>query len=231
MLWPYYVLACLRLRGGRKEHWGFHWGVYKGAPVRPGIPALEELAAWACRLNTHVFCATTLWHDKVWVKADRGEPKCKSFNTPDIPALSTRIKNKRAGTGKHVLTANLLLVWIDVLFSFWQPHVFYHLRSSRWLVCKIKPQHSSCLMHLFTWTHKNQSACHSSAVCHKALCFFFTFAEGCWSLSPGWREPEMEASKQGQKLYHRLRKAFNRLCISPMIKPPSHSSPHFYHVL
>lgn len=44
------------------------------------------------------------------MKADHREPVCKSFNTPDIPALSSGIKNKRTETGKHVLTASLLLV-------------------------------------------------------------------------------------------------------------------------
>lgn len=122
----------------------------------------------------HVFCATTLWHDKVWVKGDHGEPMCKSFNTPDIPALSSGIKNKRARTGKHVLTANLLLVWIDVLFSFWQPHVFHHLRSCRWLIYKIKPEQSSSLIYFFHTNTKNQSPV-IPAQCFRSFVVFTKF--------------------------------------------------------
>lgn len=50
------------------------------------------------------------------MKADHGEPLCKSFNTPDVPALSSGIKNKRTETGKHVLTASLLFVRLALLF-------------------------------------------------------------------------------------------------------------------
>lgn len=44
------------------------------------------------------------------MKADHSELLCKSFNISDIPALSSRIKNKRTETGKHVLAGNLLVV-------------------------------------------------------------------------------------------------------------------------
>lgn len=52
------------------------------------------------------------------MKADHSELLCKSFNSPDILALSSWIKNKRTETGKHVLAGYLLVAPLTEGFLF-----------------------------------------------------------------------------------------------------------------